>query len=51
VALSRAPLGWRCHWWQIGLGMCTALSPLKTKYLDPEGFFVLFLPPLLFLDG
>jgi Na+/H+ antiporter len=36
---------------QIGLGMCIALSPLKTTYLDPDVFFVLFLPPLLFLDG
>jgi CPA1 family monovalent cation:H+ antiporter len=36
---------------QILLGAAIALSPLKTVILDPELFFVLFLPPLLFLDG
>jgi CPA1 family monovalent cation:H+ antiporter len=36
---------------QIALGAAIALSPLKTVILDPELFFVLFLPPLLFLDG
>jgi CPA1 family monovalent cation:H+ antiporter len=36
---------------QILLGACIALSPLRTVTLNPEIFFVLFLPPLLFLDG
>jgi Na+/H+ antiporter len=36
---------------QISLGALIALSPLQTVRLDPEIFFVLFLPPLLFLDG
>jgi CPA1 family monovalent cation:H+ antiporter len=36
---------------QIALGAAIALSPLQTVLLNPELFFVLFLPPLLFLDG
>jgi len=36
---------------QIGLGALIALSAVPTVVLDPELFFVLFLPPLLFLDG
>jgi CPA1 family monovalent cation:H+ antiporter len=36
---------------QISLGAIMALSPLHTVRLDPEIFFILFLPPLLFLDG
>src|SRR4051794_21688238 len=36
---------------QISLGAIIALSPLHTVRLDPEVFFILFLPPLLFLDG
>lgn len=36
---------------QIMIGVAIALSPLQTVVLNPELFFVLFLPPLLFLDG
>ncbi|MBX3484080.1 Na+/H+ antiporter [Phenylobacterium sp.] len=36
---------------QIGLGVAIALSVVPTVQLDPELFFLLFLPPLLFLDG
>ncbi|MGO4741068.1 Na+/H+ antiporter [Bosea sp. 2KB_26] len=36
---------------QIGLGAIIALSVVPTVYLDPDVFFLLFLPPLLFLDG
>ncbi|RAK52443.1 Na+/H+ antiporter [Phenylobacterium deserti] len=36
---------------QIMMGAAIALSPIETVVLDPELFFVLFLPPLLFLDG
>ena len=36
---------------QIALGIVIALSPLRTVELEPEIFFLLFLPPLLFLDG
>lgn len=36
---------------QIVLGVAVALSMAPTVTLDPEIFFVLFLPPLLFLDG
>jgi len=36
---------------QILFGAGIALSPIETVVLDPELFFVLFLPPLLFLDG
>uniref|UniRef100_B0T2L4 Na+/H+ antiporter n=1 Tax=Caulobacter sp. (strain K31) TaxID=366602 RepID=B0T2L4_CAUSK len=36
---------------QIALGIVIALSPLRTVELKPEIFFLLFLPPLLFLDG
>jgi CPA1 family monovalent cation:H+ antiporter len=36
---------------QIGLGAVIAVSVVPTVYLDPDLFFVLFLPPLLFLDG
>jgi len=36
---------------QIALGALIDLSFVPTVVLDPELFFVLFLPPLLFLDG
>ncbi|CAN5473005.1 Na+/H+ antiporter [soil metagenome] len=36
---------------QIALGIVLALSFVKTVELKPEIFFLLFLPPLLFLDG
>jgi CPA1 family monovalent cation:H+ antiporter len=36
---------------QIVLGVIIALSFVKTVELKPEIFFLLFLPPLLFLDG
>ena len=36
---------------QIGLGALIAVSVVPTVYLDPDLFFLLFLPPLLFLDG
>ena len=36
---------------QIALGVVIALSVVKTVELKPEIFFLLFLPPLLFLDG
>lgn len=36
---------------QIALGAVIALSVVPTVYLDPDLFFLLFLPPLLFLDG
>jgi CPA1 family monovalent cation:H+ antiporter len=36
---------------QIALGALIALSVVPTVELDPALFFVLFLPPLLFLDG
>lgn len=36
---------------QIALGALIDLSPLHTVRLNPEVFFLLFLPPLLFLDG
>jgi CPA1 family monovalent cation:H+ antiporter len=36
---------------QIVLGVVIALSPVRTVELKPEIFFLLFLPPLLFLDG
>jgi monovalent cation/hydrogen antiporter len=36
---------------QIGLGVAIYYSGLTTVALDPEVFFLLFLPPLLFLDG
>ncbi len=36
---------------QIALGGVIALSIVKTVELRPEIFFLLFLPPLLFLDG
>lgn len=36
---------------QIMIGAGIALSPLRTVVLNPEIFFLLFLPPLLFLDG
>lgn len=45
--LTRAPLPLV----QIALGVAIALSAVPTVTLDPELFFVLFLPPLLFLDG
>jgi Na+/H+ antiporter len=36
---------------QIALGALIALSVVPTVFLDPDLFFLLFLPPLLFLDG
>ncbi|HEX5379235.1 MAG TPA: cation:proton antiporter, partial [Phenylobacterium sp.] len=36
---------------QIALGAVIALSVVPTVELEPELFFLLFLPPLLFLDG
>jgi CPA1 family monovalent cation:H+ antiporter len=36
---------------QIVIGAAIGWSPLRTTVLNPEIFFVLFLPPLLFLDG
>ena len=36
---------------QIALGALIDLSVVPTVILDPEIFFLLFLPPLLFLDG
>ncbi len=36
---------------QIGLGVLIALSIVPTVTLEPDLFFLLFLPPLLFLDG
>jgi monovalent cation/hydrogen antiporter len=45
--LSRLPLPLV----QIGLGAVIALSFVPTVELEPDLFFLLFLPPLLFLDG
>lgn len=36
---------------QIAIGVALALGPLPSTSLDPEIFFLVFLPPLLFLDG
>ena len=36
---------------QIGLGAAIAAVSHREVQLDPEIFFLLFLPPLLFLDG
>jgi CPA1 family monovalent cation:H+ antiporter len=36
---------------QIGLGACVAAFFNRGVTLDPDFFFLLFLPPLLFLDG
>src|SRR5690606_14139537 len=36
---------------QIALGAVIAVSTIPTVTLHPELFFLLFLPPLLFLDG
>jgi len=36
---------------QIALGACIAVYTGRGVQLDPELFFLLFLPPLLFLDG
>ena len=36
---------------QIGLGAAIALASRTPVQLDPQVFFLLFLPPLLFLDG
>ncbi|NEU14687.1 Na+/H+ antiporter [Methylobacterium sp. BTF04] len=36
---------------QIAIGVALALGPLPSTSLDPETFFLVFLPPLLFLDG
>jgi monovalent cation/hydrogen antiporter len=36
---------------QIGLGVAIYYSSLTTVALDPDVFFLLLLPPLLFLDG
>lgn len=36
---------------QIAIGVGLQLGPLPSTTLDPEIFFLIFLPPLLFLDG
>lgn len=36
---------------QVALGAVIAISAIPTVELQPELFFLLFLPPLLFLDG
>lgn len=36
---------------QIPLGIALAVAPLPSIELDPHIFFLVFLPPLLFLDG
>jgi monovalent cation/hydrogen antiporter len=36
---------------QIALGVGLALSVIRTVDLEPDIFFLLFLPPLLFIDG
>jgi CPA1 family monovalent cation:H+ antiporter len=36
---------------QIAIGVLLQLGPLPSTALDPEIFFLVFLPPLLFLDG
>ena len=36
---------------EIALGAAITLSSLTSVVLDPQTFFLLFLPPLLFLDG
>lgn len=36
---------------QIVIGVLLALGPLPSTSLDPEIFFLVFLPSLLFLDG
>lgn len=36
---------------QIGLGAAIVLATGHTVDLEPDVFFLLFLPPLLFLDG
>lgn len=36
---------------QIAIGVALTLGPLPSTTLDPEIFFLVFLPPLLFLDG
>jgi len=36
---------------QIVIGVLLALGPLPSTSLDPEIFFLVFLTPLLFLDG
>jgi monovalent cation/hydrogen antiporter len=36
---------------QMGLGAALFYAQLSTVVLDPQVFFLLFLPPLLFLDG
>lgn len=43
--------GWPVPLVQIALGAAVGVSPLPSVVLDPEVFFLLFLPPLLFLDG
>ncbi len=43
--------GWPAPLVQIALGAAVGVSPLPSAVLDPEVFFLLFLPPLLFLDG
>ncbi|WP_298234785.1 Na+/H+ antiporter [uncultured Azohydromonas sp.] len=43
--------GWPAPLVQIALGAAVGFSPLPSVVLDPEVFFLLFLPPLLFLDG
>ena len=36
---------------QIALGVALAIGPVPSVELDPHIFFLVFLPPLLFLDG
>lgn len=36
---------------QIAIGVALQLGPLPSSTLEPELFFLIFLPPLLFLDG
>ena len=36
---------------QIALGVLLAIGPVPSVELDPHIFFLVFLPPLLFLDG
>lgn len=49
-ALARAT-GWPVPLVQMALGATLHFAHLSTVVLDPQVFFLLFLPPLLFLDG
>lgn len=51
VAARFLPLAVPAPLVQIGLGALIALVTHKPVALDPQLFFLLFLPPLLFLDG